>query len=489
MPGFPASFPVDKYYYILHIEVSGKLIKICRKGKNYIVNNGMEYFVFDTTAEFKRYWNKNIDRLPLITVNNIKRLVDPELLIQIFFVGQDVKTTSDIVNKGLYHKEDFYNLIFAMANIDATIDAEKDIDKVKKTIRNLENEKKRLLKENKILKQNDNVLEYLSVTNDRISLENTLKEVGKVKEKLLALKKERNNAVSRRTKNEMAFKELRSLNRSMKSGEITCMDCGSNHIAYESADAEFSFDISTVKMRRKILDSIKEKINIYNEEIGRLTNEINNCQKEFDLYLSNEDVSLEALLIMTKELEGTKGADLRINEIEAELKKERESLDVKNAITEDGKKKQKRLMEEIIAEMNEFYKKVDMYSNDEYIDIFTNRGKTYSGSEATEFHMAKMYAFQKILGHDYPIIIDSFRAEDLSSERERKALKLFAEIPNQMIFTTTLKEEEENKYKEMDNVTNIDFSLHATNHMLSQKYVDSFLIEAENMLITFDTKE
>lgn len=287
----------------------------------------------------------------------------------------------------------------------------------------------------------------------------------------------------------MAFKELRSLNRSMKSGEITCMDCGSNHIAYESADAEFSFDISTVKMRRKILDSIKEKINIYNEEIGRLTNEINNCQKEFDLYLSNEDVSLEALLIMTKELEGTKGADLRINEIEAELKKERESLDVKNAITEDGKKKQKRLMEEIIAEMNEFYKKVDMYSNDEYIDIFTNRGKTYSGSEATEFHMAKMYAFQKILGHDYPIIIDSFRAEDLSSERERKALKLFAEIPNQMIFTTTLKEEEENKYKEMDNVTNIDFSLHATNHMLSQKYVDSFLIEAENMLITFDTKE
>lgn len=185
MPGFPASFPVDKYYYILHIEVSGKLIKICRKGKNYIVNNGMEYFVFDTTAEFKRYWNKNIDRLPLITVNNIKRLVDPELLIQIFFVGQDVKTTSDIVNKGLYHKEDFYNLIFAMANIDATIDAEKDIDKVKKTIRNLENEKKRLLKENKILKQNDNVLEYLSVTNDRISLENTLKEVGKVKEKLL----------------------------------------------------------------------------------------------------------------------------------------------------------------------------------------------------------------------------------------------------------------------------------------------------------------
>lgn len=38
----------------------------------------------------------------------------------------------------------------------------------------------------------------------------------------------------------MALKELRSLNRTMKTGQITCLDCGSNHIAYESADSEFS---------------------------------------------------------------------------------------------------------------------------------------------------------------------------------------------------------------------------------------------------------
>lgn len=53
-----------------------------------------------------------------------------------------------------------------------------------------------------------------------------------------------------------------------------CMDCGSHHISYESADSEFSFDISTSEMRTQILNAIEEKVSIYGEEIGRLTDEI-----------------------------------------------------------------------------------------------------------------------------------------------------------------------------------------------------------------------
>ena len=61
------------------------------------------------------------------------------------------------------------------------------------------------------------------------------------------------------------------------------MDCGSTHIAYESADSEFSFDISTAKIRTQILEvSTKEKIDIYSEEIERITNQISVCQKELD---------------------------------------------------------------------------------------------------------------------------------------------------------------------------------------------------------------
>ena len=94
-----------------------------------------------------------------------------------------------------------------------------------------------------------------------------------------------------------------------------------------------------------------------------------------------------------------------------------------------------------------------------------------------------MYAFQKTLQHDFPIIVDSFRAEDLSSDREKRALQMFQKMENQIIFTTTLKNEEENKYAENKDIHNIDFSMHTTNKMLSSKYLSKFLKVADEMLI------
>ena len=108
IPAFPSAFDYENYYFILYIEQDGKLIKICRKNKNFVIRKDEEYTVFDNTAEFKRYWNKNIQKLPIIKKDSIYKIVDPELLVQIFFVGQDKKVTYDIVNKGFYKKEDFY---------------------------------------------------------------------------------------------------------------------------------------------------------------------------------------------------------------------------------------------------------------------------------------------------------------------------------------------------------------------------------------------
>ena len=103
IPAFPSAFDYENF--ILYIEQDDKLIKICRKNKNFVIRKDEEYTVFDNTAEFKRYWNKNIQKLPIIKKENIYKIVDPELLVQIFFVGQDKKVTYDIVNKGFYKKE------------------------------------------------------------------------------------------------------------------------------------------------------------------------------------------------------------------------------------------------------------------------------------------------------------------------------------------------------------------------------------------------
>lgn len=458
IPAFPSAFDYENYYFILYIEQDDKLIKICRKNKNFVIRKDEEYTVFDNTAEFKRYWNKNIQKLPIIKKENIYKIVDPELLVQIFFVGQDKKVTYDIVNKGFYKKEDFYKLIYSMAGINGDAAPIEDIEKAKKKIKELKNERDILLKENKILKKNL-ALEFLSSTNDRAALEGMLKEVERIKNKLVNLKKERSNAVSRRTKNEIALKELRSLNRTMKTGQISCMDCGSTHIAYESADSEFSFDISTSKMRTQILNSVQEKIDIYNEEI----------------------------LVIRQEMEGARNADDRIKEIDTEVQELSGQLEMKSAISEDIEKKIKNLLNGIINTMNGFYSKVDSAGTEPYADIFTTRDKIYSGSEATEFHLARMYAFGKILKHDYPIIVDSFRAEDLSTERENKVLNEFKELDNQIIFTTTLKAEEGEKYAFDSSLNNISFSGHVTNKMLSNAYVDEFRKVAEEMLITINS--
>ena len=486
IPAFPSAFDYENYYFILYIEQDDKLIKICRKNKNFVIRKDEEYTVFDNTAEFKRYWNKNIQKLPIIKKENIYKIVDPELLVQIFFVGQDKKVTYDIVNKGFYKKEDFYKLIYSMAGINGDAAPIEDIEKAKKKIKELKNERDILLKENKILKKNL-ALEFLSSTNDRAALEGMLKEVERIKNKLVNLKKERSNAVSRRTKNEIALKELRSLNRTMKTGQISCMDCGSTHIAYESADSEFSFDISTSKMRTQILNSVQEKIDIYNEEITRLTNEISLCQKELDACMETEDIPIEALLVIRQEMEGARNADDRIKEIDTEVQELSGQLEMKSAISEDIEKKIKNLLNGIINTMNGFYSKVDSAGTEPYADIFTTRDKIYSGIEATEFHLARMYAFGKILKHDYPIIVDSFRAEDLSTERENKVLNEFKELDNQIIFTTTLKAEEGEKYAFDSSLNNISFSGHVTNKMLSNAYVDEFRKVAEEMLITINS--
>ena len=62
-------------------------------------------------------------------------------------------------------------------------------------------------------------------------------------------------------------------------------------------------------MRKQILESIQEKVDIYNEEIVRLTSEINSCQKEFDSCLNTKDIPLEALLVVRQEMEDARDAD------------------------------------------------------------------------------------------------------------------------------------------------------------------------------------
>ena len=72
-------------------------------------------------------------------------------------------------------------------------------------------------------------------------------------------------------------------------------------------------------------------------------------------------------------------------------------MEIKNAISEDLKGKIQKTKDAIVEDMNYFYSKIDVEGQSVYSDIFGTKDKIYSGSEATEFHLAKMFAFAHIL--------------------------------------------------------------------------------------------
>ena len=150
-------------------------------------------------------------------------------------------------------------------------------------------------------------------------------------------------------------------------------------------------------------------------------------------------------------------------------------------LSHSKKEKQTNLISELVEELNVTYQKIDTTSNLYFEDIFTKRDEVCSGSEGTVFYLSKILALRTVLNHMYPIIIDSFRAEDLSTMKEEIVIDLYGKIPNQVVLTTTLKLPELGKYDKMKNINHIDYMRHTPSKILSKKYVQNFLHLMDNI--------
>lgn len=223
IPAFPASFNYEDYYYIVEFEIENRKYSLCRKNSEFVLLDEGKLLIFDGGSELKRYWNKNIYSLPVICKNNMQRIVDPDLFVQLFFVGQDKKDTTNIANKGLYNKVDYINMIYNYCGIQASVLDQEEIALAKRRIETLKDEKAALLKEYKILKSKKKSATYLSSISDMADFERRIKEMESIQSKIVELKKDRNACASRRSKWETTIKELRSLNRSIQTGELRCI--------------------------------------------------------------------------------------------------------------------------------------------------------------------------------------------------------------------------------------------------------------------------
>lgn len=484
-PIFPSGFDYKNYYFIIDLNVNGEKISICRKNDFFVTKIQKHLNMFDGVTEFKRFFNKKIYKLPQIVKDNRAKMVDLELFFQLFFVGQDCRNTSNIFNSGYNKKEDFENLIYSMLDcykFDTTIDE----NEIKQQIINLNNEKNILIKQNKILKKNISEVNIATYTRNKEAVQEKLKITEQIKNELVELNNERNRINNKMIKNEILLKELRSLNRTLDEGQLVCLDCKSNHIGFENKEKDFQFDVSDSEIRNDIINIVKERIDINKEEIEKVDTEIFYKQTELKNLLKDSDITLENLLLYKQELENSSDADTKI----ASINKEIENLDTmlhSEKINNDNIiNLQKNAKNNILKEMMEIYNKIDPEGNLVFNDIFTKRDQNYSGSEGSEYYISKLFAFAKILKHPFPIVIDAFREGELSTPKEKIVIDNFQKLPNQVIFTATLKQEEYNKYENFKNITKMDYSNIRTCHLLNSLYAEDMKKSIKSFSINID---
>ena len=474
-PAFPTTFEYKDYYHYIEFEVDETTYKLCRFNNGFVLKHDSVLMLFDNVSELKRYWNKYIFALPSIVKNQISKIVDPVLFLQLFFVGQDKKDTSNISHAGYYNKSDFYNMLYDICDLSGLELDEDEIKKVKEQLAKLKSERELLIKQHKILKSQETPVSFLSAVSDKTTFNKKLSEMEKISSKIAELRKARNTAATRRASWETTLKELRSLNRTMESGELRCMDCNSTNISFSSSKKNaYAFDVSSVDMRNEIIASINEKIEAYTEEINKLASQINTAQDELQTLMNDEAISLEAIVAYKQDIFSASDAEVKIKEIDLETENLKNQLKISAGTTQSKKEQQLAILIAILNEMNVVYEAIDPNGNLHFDDLFTKKDEVYSGSEATIFHLSRLYALSKVLNHNYPIVVDSFRAEDLSTSKENIVLDLYKELPNQVIFTTTLKLEELGKYDTRTDIHHIDYKDHAPSKMLSEVYVNEF---------------
>ena len=237
-------------------------------------------------------------------------------------------------------------------------------------------------------------------------------------------------------------------------------------------------------MRNEIVSSINEKIESYAEEMVSLSAQINKAQEEMKLMMKDDAISLEAIVAYKKDVFCASDAEAKIIEIDAQIEVLENQLTINASAAQSKREKQIAILGSLLTEMNAAYKTIDPHGNLHFDDLFTKRNEVFSGSEGIIFQLCKLYALSKILKHSFPIVVDSFRAEDLSTNKESVVIDLFKALPNQVVFTTTLKNEELGKYDGREGINHINYESHLDSKMLTTTFVEDFKSLLEPLLIS-----
>lgn len=474
-PAFPKNFPHLNTIFIVDLDVRGRQISVLRSRNTFAVREAEEVLTFESVEAFSEYWSNNITSIPSIIKKGIPTSVGLGLYSQMYFVSQDARSSSRI-QAGRFNKDDFVEMVYAIKGLDARELTPQEEAELKSRKAELKQERKSLERQATVLRDKDAALALMSPTADRAEMDELLKRLAEAKNIIAELRKRRNRLLRRLTKNEIVQKELNSLRIDVKAGQIVCLDCGSAHIGYKMADSGYTFDITTPQMRDQILASVQQRIDACNSELEQVNSELREAQRHLDVLLDEKPVTLADVVVRQEDYANERGLDEQITRIDDELATIEAKLDSHHSVQSDLKTRREEFMEELLGTMDHVRRQISVSENPDACDkLFTTNANVYSGSETTEYFLARCVALARHIDHEMPILIDSFRAEDLSTMREDRVLDIYHGLGYQALLTTTVKAEEgAGKYSNDARVHSIDYSGHTAFHLLSDEYNDAF---------------
>lgn len=473
-PLFPTSLRYQEYAHIIDVEIDGRSVSILRNGSTFVVRDGDVIEPIETVSDFDQYWSNHFLALPSIVKDGKERMVPVALFEQMAFMPQAKRNTARIYG-GYYNKADFVEMIYSLAGFAGRTLDSKSLKKIKERRKALQARRSELSKQAKQLKKPGTALAVVSPTSDREEKTRLIAELDEIRGDIVSLQNRRNRVLTRMKKNEAVLHELRSLNSEISCGALECLNCHSRAIGYRMDKADFVFDLTTSDMRQQILRSLQERIDGQRNESGALDSEIRELQKRFNTLADTREISLEDIFACRENYVSLEDIDAELTTVTDELAEIERAIQANTQADAEIKESRKEFKESLLSTMNRVRRTLGAEDNaPDYVDLFTTENSPYSGSEATEFLMARLYALAKHLHHQMPILVDSFRAEELSTGREEKLLPFFGELDNQVILTATLKEQEAGKYRNIDGVNDIDLAGYAPNKLLSAKYCDAF---------------
>lgn len=472
---FPPSFKSKEYLFIVDLEVDGRELSILRNRDSFVVLDGETITPIESSGDFGVFWNDHISALPTIIKDGSQTIVGLPLYTQIAFVPQAGRSTAR-TSTSYFNKDDFKEMVYALKGLDARTLDKKSIANLKNKRSTLNTRREELAKQASSLRKIGTSLAVVSPTANREETTRFIEQLDSLKNSIVGLKNERNHAYTRRAKNETVKKELNSLNREIKVGSVICMNCGSDEIGYKLPGSDYVFDITTSEMRSQILLSVQRKIDTYQKEIEELDLEIRELQNQFNKLADSREITLEDIFAARQDYTDLEAIDREITNISDQIDSIDEQLKEAKTIDKELSEDRAAFNAALLATMNDVRRTInESDSVEDYTDLFTTNNSPYIGSEATEFFLAKTYSLAKHIHHGLPIVIDSFRAEELSTGREERVLPLFIDLPNQVIFSATLKGEEVGKYHGREGISSIEYIGYTQNKLLSTRDNERFL--------------